>query len=44
MKVREAYAHMFMPAKGLSQAIVMQNKSKFEMNMPKEMPDTGAQK
>ncbi|MCD3218846.1 copper amine oxidase [Mammaliicoccus sciuri] len=44
MKVREAYAHMFMPAKGLSQAIVMQNKSKFEMDMPKEMPDTGAQK
>ncbi len=44
MKVREAYAHMFMPAKGLSNAIVMQNKSDFEMDMPKEMPDTGAQK
>ncbi len=33
-----------MPAKGLSNAIVMQNKSDFEMDMPKEMPDTGAQK
>ena len=44
MKVREAYAHMFMPAKVLSNAIVMQNKSDFEMDMPKEMPDTGAQK
>ncbi|MFP6334092.1 copper amine oxidase, partial [Bacillus subtilis] len=42
MKVRVAYAHMFMPDKGLSHAIVMQNKSDVAKDMPKEMPVTGA--
>ncbi|WP_263491839.1 copper amine oxidase [Bacillus sp. RAR_GA_16] len=40
--VREAYAHMYMPAKGLSGAFVDQFPDKFAMEaMPSDMPKTG---
>ncbi|WP_058309177.1 LPXTG cell wall anchor domain-containing protein [Gracilibacillus massiliensis] len=39
--VREAYAHMFIPAKGLSGAFVDQFPENFKDNMPSEMPKTG---
>ncbi|MDR7071225.1 copper amine oxidase [Fictibacillus barbaricus] len=40
-KAREAYAHMLMPAKGLSGAFVDQFPDKFQENMPSDMPKTG---
>lgn len=39
-QVRDAYGHMFMTAKGLSGAIVMQMPEKFMSEMPEEMPNT----
>ncbi|APH07145.1 copper amine oxidase [Bacillus weihaiensis] len=39
--IREAYAHMLNPAKGLSGAFVDQFPDKFKMMMPEEMPKTG---
>ncbi|TLS35962.1 copper amine oxidase [Pseudalkalibacillus caeni] len=39
--VREAYAHMFTPAKALSGAFVNQFPEKFESSMPSDMPKTG---
>ena len=38
---REAYAHMQMPAKGLSGAFVDQFPAKFQGTMPSDMPNTG---
>ncbi|WP_433747197.1 copper amine oxidase [Falsibacillus pallidus] len=40
-QVREAYAHMLMPAKGLSSAFVDQFPDKFMGEMPSQMPKTG---
>ncbi len=39
--VREAYAHMYKPAKGLSGAFADQFPDKFAMSMPTDMPKTG---
>ncbi|MCA0985890.1 copper amine oxidase [Guptibacillus algicola] len=39
--VREAYAHMYKPAKGLSGAFTDQFPDKFAMSMPTDMPKTG---
>ncbi|WP_027965001.1 hypothetical protein [Halalkalibacillus halophilus] len=38
---REAYGHMFMPAKGLSGAFVDQFPEEFAHDMPSDMPETG---
>ncbi|WP_411955562.1 copper amine oxidase [Alkalibacillus sp. S2W] len=40
-KTREAYAHMFNPAEGLSTAFVDQFPEKFQEKSPSEMPKTG---
>ncbi|RLQ93111.1 copper amine oxidase [Falsibacillus albus] len=40
-QIREAYAHMLNPAKGLSAAFVDQFPDKFMGNMPSQMPKTG---